>query len=210
MVPPYVREQKNNDGETPYELFYKENEDLVTEGLKWMRDCMVVATLIVTVAFAVAFTVPGGYNQDNGFPVFINDLAFKVFVIADAISLFSSTTSLLVFLSVLTSRHDQRDFMYSLPRQLMIGLLTLFISVAAMMMTFSASFFVLYRNGLKWVPILIATFASIPVIVFAVMQSPLLLDMFRSTYDSHYIFNPKKRTLYNKNHQRLRSNNSPS
>ncbi|KAD2804949.1 hypothetical protein E3N88_38326 [Mikania micrantha] len=153
MMPPYKREEKNNDGQTPYELFAKENEELVSKGLKWMKDCMVVATLIVTVAFAVAFTVPGGYNQDHGSPIFIHNRTFLVFVIADAVSLISSSTSLLVFLSVFTSQHDQRDFMYSLPRKLMIGLLTLFISVAALMVTFSASFFVLYHKGLKWVSI---------------------------------------------------------
>ncbi|XP_076927388.1 uncharacterized protein LOC143590935 [Bidens hawaiensis] len=207
MMPPYMREARNNDGQTPYELFSKENEELLSRGLKWMKDCMVVATLIVTIAFAVAFTVPGGYNQDNGIPVFIHDSTFLVFVIADAISLFSSSTSLLVFLSILTSPHDQRDFMSSLPRKLMIGVLTLFISVAAMMVTFGASFFVLYDKRMKWVPIFIAAFASIPVIVFAVMQFPLLVDMFRSMYDSHYLFKPKKRILYTTK-PRLRSNNS--
>ncbi|KAD2804952.1 hypothetical protein E3N88_38329 [Mikania micrantha] len=196
MIPPYLREAKNKYGQTPYELFAKENEDLVSKGLEWMKDCMVVATLIVTVAFAVAFTVPGGYNQDHGSPIFIHDCTFLVFVIADAVSLISSSTSLLMFLSVLTSQHDQRDFMYSLPRKLMIGLLTLFISVAALMVTFSASFFVLYHKGLKWVSILIAAFATVPVIVFALLQRHLLVDMFRSTYDSRYLFNPKKRMLY--------------
>ncbi|KAJ0718661.1 putative ankyrin repeat-containing domain, PGG domain, ankyrin repeat-containing domain superfamily [Helianthus annuus] len=206
MMPPYLKEAKNKDGQTPYELFSTENQDLVSKGLQWMKDCMVVTTLIVTVAFAVAFTVPGGYNQEHGLPVLIHQPAFLVFIIADAISLFSSSTSLLVFLSILTSRHDQLDFMYSLPRKLMIGLLTLFISVAAMMLTFSACFSVLYKE-LKWVPILVAAFATIPVIVFAVLQFPLLVDMFRSMYDSHYIFEPKKCMLYTTK-PRLHSNNS--
>ncbi|KAM0042384.1 hypothetical protein Hdeb2414_s0010g00329241 [Helianthus debilis subsp. tardiflorus] len=88
--------------------------------------------------------------------------------------------------------------MYSLPRKLMIGVLTLFISVAAMMVTFRSSFFMLYHKRLKWIPILIAAFATIPVIVFVVMQFPLVVDMFRSMYDSHYLFKPKKRMLYYK------------
>ncbi|KAI3731043.1 hypothetical protein L1987_62226 [Smallanthus sonchifolius] len=207
MVPPYMKEAKNKDDQTPYELFSKENEDLVSKGLKWMKDCMVVATLIVTVAFAVAFTVPGGYNQDHGLPVFINQRSFLIFVIADAISLFSSSTSLLVFLSIVTSHPDQHDFMYSLPGKLMIGLLTLFISVATMMVTFSSSFFVLYHKGLQWVPILISTSASLPVLVFAVLQLPLWVDMFRSMFDSHYLFKPKKPMLYTTK-PRLHSNNS--
>lgn len=196
-VPAHQREKKNKNGLTPYELFSEENKDLVSHGLKWTKDCMVVSTLIVTVAFGVAFTVPGGYKQEIGIPIFINGGSFLVFVIADAVSLFSSSTSLLVFLSIITSRHGQRDFMHSLPRKLMIGLVTLFISVVAMMVTFSASFFVLYRNELKWIPILISTFATMPVIIYAVLQFPLLVDMFRSMYDSRYLFNPKKLMLYN-------------
>ncbi|KAD2804990.1 hypothetical protein E3N88_38367 [Mikania micrantha] len=143
-----------------------------------------------------AFTVPGGYKGDNGLPFFIHQRSLLVFVVTDAISLFSSSTSLLVFLSVLTSRHGQQDFMYSLPKKLMIGLLTLFISVATMMVTFSASFFVLYHDELKWLPILISASATLPVLVFAVLQLPLWVDMFRPMYDSRYLFNPKKRMLY--------------
>ncbi|KAI3668988.1 hypothetical protein L6452_40206 [Arctium lappa] len=131
-----------------------------------------MATLIATVAFAVAFTVPGGYNQEHGLPIFLHERTFFIFVIADAISVFSSSTSLLVFLSILTSRQ------------------------AAMMVTFSASFFLLYHNNLKWVPILIAIFAAMPVIIFAALQLPLLVDMFRSMYDSRYLFKPSKRILY--------------
>ncbi|MFS7960584.1 putative ankyrin repeat-containing domain, PGG domain, ankyrin repeat-containing domain superfamily [Helianthus anomalus] len=211
MLPPYMREAKNRvvgNRQTPFEIFSEVNEKQVSSGLQWMKDCMVVATLIITVAFAVAFTVPGGYNQDHGLPLFIHRRDFLVFVIADAISLFSSSTSLLVFLSILTSGYEQLDFLFSLPRKLLAGLLSLFISVAAMMVTFSASFFVMYHQGLKWVPILIVAFATIPVIVFAIMQFHILVDMYRSMYDPRYLFNPKKRMLYPIK-QRLRSNNSP-
>ncbi|PWA74038.1 Ankyrin repeat-containing protein [Artemisia annua] len=197
MLPAHMRENKNVHDQSPYEIFSEKNADLVTRGLDWMKDCMVVATLIVTVAFAAAFTIPGAYDQTHGLPIFIHDRTFLVFVIADAFSLFSSSTSLLVFLSILTCRHGQRDFMYSLPSKLMLGLVTLFFSVAAMMVTFSASFFVLYRNGLRWVPIHIATFAALPVIIFAALQTPLLWDMFHSMYDSRYLFRPKKHILYN-------------
>ncbi|XP_071727372.1 ankyrin repeat-containing protein NPR4-like [Rutidosis leptorrhynchoides] len=195
-IPETYRKLRNKDGHTPYELFSKNNQVLISQSLEWMKDCMVVATLIVTVAFAVAFTVPGGYNQDQGRPIYIHDPMFLIFVFADAISLFASSTSLLVFLSLLTSRHGPCDYMYSLPRKLMTGLVTLFISVVAMV-TFSASFFVLYRNGLQWVPILIDVLAAIPVIIFAALQGPLYVDMFRSLYDSRYLFNPRRHVLYN-------------
>ncbi|PWA90120.1 ankyrin repeat-containing domain, PGG domain protein [Artemisia annua] len=74
MIPPSYRERKNKDGLTPYELFTKEHRELVAKGEEWMKgtasQCMVVAALIATVVFAAAFTVPGGYNQTNGIPIF--------------------------------------------------------------------------------------------------------------------------------------------
>ncbi|PWA74037.1 ankyrin repeat-containing domain, PGG domain protein [Artemisia annua] len=196
MIPPYLRYIKNTDDKTAYELFSENNQELVSKGLKWTKDCMVVTTLIITVAFAAAFTVPGGYHQVTGIPIFTHEASFLVFMIADGVSLFSSSMSLLVFLSILTSPHGQHDFLYSLPKKLMIVLITLFISVAAMMVTFAASFFVLYRNTHKWLPILIAILVATPVIIFAALQYPLLMDMFRSMYDSRYLFNPRRRVLY--------------
>ncbi|KAJ9553512.1 hypothetical protein OSB04_017557, partial [Centaurea solstitialis] len=191
MMPPSLRERKNKANQTPYELFSEKNEDIVSEGIKWVHDCMVVTTLIVTLAFAIPFTVPGSYSQEIGNPNFIYGYGFLIFVVADAISLFSASTSLLVFLYVLTSRHGQHDFMYSLPRKLMIGLLALFMSVAAMIITFSASFFILYRNRQQWLPSIIAVFATMPAVVFGLLQFPLLMDMFRSTFDPRYLFKPK-------------------
>ncbi|KAK9062041.1 hypothetical protein SSX86_019225 [Deinandra increscens subsp. villosa] len=130
MIPPSYRERKNKDGLTPYELFTEEHKDLVTQGENWMKgtasQCMVVAALITTIVFAAAFTVPGGYNQtnyqQNGIPVFHSKATFMVFVVADAIALFASSASLLMFLSILTSRYAERDFLDSLPKKLILGL----------------------------------------------------------------------------------------
>nr|XP_043630752.1 uncharacterized protein LOC122602084 [Erigeron canadensis] len=201
IVPPAYRNARNDDGKTPYELFSENNKELVSKGLKWTKDCMVVATLIITVAFAVAFTVPGGYNQETGIPIFYHKAGFLVFIIADAFSLFTSSTSLLVFLSILTSPYGQRDFLCAMPVKLMIGLVSLFMSVVAMMVTFAASFFVIYKNTYKWLPILISISAATPVIIFAVLQYPFVMDMYRSIFDSRYLFNTGRRVLYNKNNR---------
>ncbi|GKA83078.1 ankyrin repeat-containing domain, PGG domain protein, partial [Tanacetum coccineum] len=188
MIPPSYRERKNKDGLTPHELFTKEHKDLVTKGEEWMKgtanQCMVVAALIATIVFAAAFTVPGGYNQTNGIPIFKSKAIFMVFVVADAISLFSSAASILMFLSILTSRYAERDFLQSLPKKLMLGLATLFLSITTMTIAFSVSFFVLYYNQLRWVPILISLFGMMPVFLFARLICPLLADVYRSTYGS--------------------------
>ena len=46
------------------------------DGEQWMKDiatsCIVVGALIVTIMFAAVFTVPGGNDQNNSFPIFLN------------------------------------------------------------------------------------------------------------------------------------------
>ncbi|KVI04975.1 Ankyrin repeat-containing protein [Cynara cardunculus var. scolymus] len=162
-MPSTYRERKNKGGQTPYELFSENNQDVISEGLKWMKDCMVVATLIVTVAFAVAFTVPGGYDQGDGIPVFIHERTFIVFVIADAI---------------LCSLPQLHSWCFYLSSHLV---------------TTNVTSCIRYPKRLKWVPIVIAIFAALPVIMFASLQLPLLVDMFRSMHDSRYLFNPRRR-----------------
>ncbi|KAL4561460.1 hypothetical protein LXL04_033626 [Taraxacum kok-saghyz] len=203
MIPPSYREKKNYDGLTPHELFSKEHKDLLSSGEKWMKDTasqsMVVAALIATIVFAAAFTVPGGYNQDNGVPMFLHKRSFIVFVISDAISLAFSSASLLIFLSILTSRYAEDDFLELLPKRLMRGLTTLFFSIAAMMVAFSVSFFVLYHSNLIWVPIVISAIASVPVILYARLQYDLLGDVYNSTYGSKNLFKPEKLKIYYQN-----------
>ncbi|CAI9291945.1 unnamed protein product [Lactuca saligna] len=188
MIPPNYRQRKNTQGETPHDLFTKKHETLVTKGEDWMKNtaaqCMVVATLIATIVFAAAFTLPGGYNQNSGIPFFRQKPTLIIFVIADAVSLIFSSTSVLIFLSILTSRYAERDFLESLPKKLMLGLAALFLSIVTMMIAFGASFFVLYNKHLKWVPIVVAGLASIPVILFAILQFRLLGDVYHSTYQS--------------------------
>lgn len=203
MVPPSYRERKNRYLQTPYELFTDTHKDLVIEGGKWMKGtaskCMVVSALIATIVFAVAYTIPGGYNQKDGFPMFLHNGPFLVFVILDAISLILSSTSILVFLSILTSRCAQEDFIESLPKTLMLGLLMLFLSIVAMMLSFSVSFFVLYRHKFIVVAIFISVLAIIPIISYARLQYPLFNDVYHSTYRSRYLFKPKKPMLYYQN-----------
>ncbi|XP_021812522.1 ankyrin repeat-containing protein ITN1-like, partial [Prunus avium] len=123
IVLPRDKESTNDDGMTPRELFTKNHKELVKEGERWMKEtatsCTVVGALIITIMFAAAFTMPGGNNGQTGFPIFLHK-KFRVFIVSDAISLFSSTTSVLIFLGILTSRYAKDDFLKSLPTNMII------------------------------------------------------------------------------------------
>jgi hypothetical protein len=180
------KEHLNRDGFTPRELFTKKHIDLKKEGEKWMKgtstSCTVVGALIVTIMFAAAFTVPGGNNQDTGIPVFLDKRLFMLFIIFDALSLFSSTTFVVMFLGILTSRYAEDDFLESLPRKMIIGLSTLFFSIAAMMTAFSTALLIMLQGQYSWLVIPVICLASVPVTLFVLMQFPLLVDMCMSTY----------------------------
>ena len=185
IVHPKVKEALNKDGLTPRELFTMNHKDMMQAGEQWMKgtatSCTVVAALIVTIMFATAFTVPGGNNQDTGLPVFLRKDLFMVFIISDALSLFSSSTSVLMFLGILTSRYAEEDFLKSLPTKMIIGLSTLFFSIATMMISFSAALLIML-HGRSWVVKPIICLAGVPITLFILMQFRLLVDMSKSTF----------------------------
>jgi hypothetical protein len=199
-VPLSYVNMKNFEGETPKEIFIKRHTYLQKDGEKWMKDtanyCMLVATLIATVIFAAAFTVPGGSNQETGTPIFLRSNWFMVFFISDTIALYSSSTSIAIFLSILTSRYTEEDFYRSLPSKLVFGLATLFISMAGMMVAFSATCFLVYRNVRAWVPVVVITSVAVPVTSFVVLHHKLWVDTFLSTYKSRFLFRPNKRRIF--------------
>ncbi|XP_065625482.1 ankyrin repeat-containing protein NPR4 [Quercus suber] len=148
------------------------------EGEKWMKEiansCTVVAALIVTIMFAAAITVPGGNRQESGLPMFLNVNVFVLFIISDALSLLFASISLLTFLGFTSSSYKEEDFLQSLPKKMLIGISTLFISIATMMMTFCTSLYIILK-GKSSVIIPIICLAIVPVALFAWMQLRFLL-----------------------------------
>ncbi|XP_028118595.1 uncharacterized protein LOC114316144 isoform X3 [Camellia sinensis] len=186
LVTPGYKEYQNEGNEFPSMVFTKEHKKLVEEGEKWMKDtansCTIAAALIATIAFAAVITVPGGTNGTNGVPVFSKANAFIVFIVSDAISLFTSTMSLLMFLSILTSRYAEGDFLYVLPKRLIIGLVTLFMSITTMILAFSSTLYLVFGNNKEWILIPVAALACLPITSFMFLQFPLLVDLISSTY----------------------------
>ncbi|KAL5568917.1 hypothetical protein UlMin_025492 [Ulmus minor] len=195
VISPSLKELRNADDETPQELFTENHKDLKEKGEKWMKDtaqsCTVPAALIVTIMFAAAFTVPGGLIQDTGRPLLLHDRFFRLFIISDAVSLFSSAISMIMFLGIL-SPYREADFLRSLPTKLMIGLFTLFLSIVAMMICFSAVLLILF-DGESWVIFPIILSSSLPITLYLFMQFGLLFEIFKSTYGS---------SIFEKSHSR--------
>ncbi|PWA56745.1 ankyrin repeat-containing domain, PGG domain protein [Artemisia annua] len=174
IIPPCLREKKNAAGLTPHYVFIKNHKDLFSKGEDWMKEIatqlMVVAALVATTSYTVAFEIPGGYYGygDGEEPHLIHFYLFWWFLIFDALSFIASTTSILMVLSILGSNYDEYDFMISLSKQLAICLAFVFISIATMIITFLINFFLMYTHASQLtLPILISISAVTPFVIFA-------------------------------------------
>uniref|UniRef100_A0A7N0UDU9 PGG domain-containing protein n=1 Tax=Kalanchoe fedtschenkoi TaxID=63787 RepID=A0A7N0UDU9_KALFE len=174
-------------------LFVENRQKLVKEGEKWMKSaatsCTVVAALVVTVVYQAAFQIPGGTGTDEkkvGIANLLNQhdkhLLFSIFSLSDVISLFFSSTSLLLFLSILTSRFSADDFRYILPNRLILGLTALFIALAAMVTSFTATILIVLGPKMKLLKYLALCGVALPVTLFVLLQLPLFFALVRSTY----------------------------
>ncbi|GJR02813.1 ankyrin repeat-containing domain-containing LTR copia-type protein [Tanacetum coccineum] len=194
VFPTYIT-QENIFKETPGMVFTREHEKLVKDGESWMKttaeSSSITAALITTIVFAAAITVPGGSNQDKGMPVFTKEVAFIIFAVSDTISLFAASTALLVFLSILTARFSEKDFLVSLPRRLLIGICTLLLSAISMIVAFSATVFLVFCHQKPWMLAPICGLSLIPISFLVALQLPLIVDLSRSTYLRN--FGPRRR-----------------
>eukprot|EP00258_Populus_trichocarpa_P033112 XP_024449131.1 uncharacterized protein LOC18097300 [Populus trichocarpa] len=189
IIPPhYEMHRSRYKDKTAQEFFKKTHTKLLKEAQEWLKrtseSCSTVAVLIATVAFAAAYTVPGGSNQDTGLPVLLHDPIFLVFTVMDVLSLASSLTSVVMFLSILTSPFQLQDFRHSLPQKLILGFSFLFFSVAVMMLTFTATILLIVHLKKRWTTLLIYTVAFLPVSIFALLQVPLYLTFMNTLKSS--------------------------
>ncbi|CAF1861797.1 BnaC04g37250D [Brassica napus] len=185
LVPVVTASLYNLEVVTPRQVFEKAHEPLRKEAEEWMKytasACSFVAALIATVTFQAIFTVPGGTDESSGDPLHLTDSRFMIFTVADTLSFFSSCTSVVIFLTILTSRYSFDDFLISLPRKMILGLSIMFFSIAAMLVAFSTALFTMLRKmPLLVIPVL--PLACLPAALFVLLQYPLLGEMISSTY----------------------------
>ncbi|MFS7909366.1 putative PGG domain-containing protein [Helianthus anomalus] len=159
IVPPPCREVKNAAGETPLELFTKNHKKLVSDGLKSINDTInistVVAALVCTIAFSVVYSIPGGFDQNNGYPMHRRHNYFIAFVALDILSFIFSTGSIVNFLSIILSRHHQT--MNLLYFRWSFGLIFLTYSILCITIAFILSFFIFYlKSSWKYILYVVA------------------------------------------------------
>lgn len=122
VLPPHLIDHRNNEKQTAEGFFATTHKALRETSVEWLKrtseGCSVVAVLIATVAFAAAYTVPGGPNNQTGFPVLQKHPFFVVFTVTDVLSLSFALTSVVIFLSIVTSPFRMADFRNSLPKKL--------------------------------------------------------------------------------------------
>ena len=126
---------------------------------------------------------------------FCFDLSFSFLSIMVRKTGANKKTSLVMFLSILTSRYSYNDFVLWLPLRLLIGIASLCISIAAMMVAFFISFMLANHNGKELPAVIFAViglFAIAP-IIYGVLKWYLFIDIARSTF---FRFKPRQRLLY--------------
>ncbi|KAF9672122.1 hypothetical protein SADUNF_Sadunf11G0007900 [Salix dunnii] len=184
VIPPHYVPLLNKEGKTAKECFEIAHEEQLQKAQTWIKEtgqsCSTVAALVSTVVFAAAYTVPGG-SDEKGKPIFINSPYFLIFTVTDVISLASSLTSLVMFLSLLTSPFELQEFHTSLPRKLIAGLFFLFFSVFTTMISFGATILILIQTERKFTSLLLSIASFLPVLAFGIMQFGMFVSFLSST-----------------------------
>ncbi|KAM1808472.1 hypothetical protein ACFX11_031353 [Malus domestica] len=185
-MPLHFFARHNKKGRTAKEIFTETHTTIVKAGGEWLTNtsesCSVVAALIATVAFATSTTVPGGIKEESGAPILENQPAFDIFAIASLVALCFSVTAMVMFLAILTSRYQEKDFGKDLPRKLLVGLTSLFVSIASMLVSFCAGHFFVLKDKLKYAAFPVYAITCLPVTFFAMAQFPLYVDLIWATF----------------------------
>lgn len=190
---------RNKDGVTAEKLFEDSHDAQYNEAKEWVQSiaqsCSTVAVLVATVVFAAAFTVPGGFrgeqeegntnpNKEEGLPILLERPLYSLFTVMDVASLAASLTSLVLFLSILTSSMEKKDFYRTLPRRLTFAFNFLFFSVATAMLAFTSTILLTIQPRNSLVKTLNYVAAFIPIAVFVMAQYPLYVAFYRTLRSS--------------------------
>ncbi|KAA8520149.1 hypothetical protein F0562_014405 [Nyssa sinensis] len=79
----YFIKHFNSRRQTAEKLFEENNAELRKDAKEWLKrtaeSCSIIGVLIATVAFTSAYTIPGGPNQNTGYPILLSEPLFVIF-----------------------------------------------------------------------------------------------------------------------------------
>ncbi|XP_075665020.1 protein ACCELERATED CELL DEATH 6-like [Castanea sativa] len=129
---------------------------------------LLVATLVATVTFAAAFTMPGGYNGPGGMATFLEKPMFQVFVISNTIAMYSAITAVigLIWAHLGDLKLFIAAYEFSLP---ILGLAITMVTLAFM----AGSYLVL--RDLNWLAYLVLGIGSFFLFTLSIIFFPLFL-----------------------------------
>ncbi|PRQ26029.1 putative PGG domain-containing protein [Rosa chinensis] len=106
----------NRDNKKAEDIFTESHSKLVQEGVEWLsktsESCPLIASLVATVSFATATTIPGGIKEESGRPILGNQPPFEVSAISSLLALCFSATSTFIFLSILSCLDTNRRILH--------------------------------------------------------------------------------------------------
>ncbi|GKV48755.1 hypothetical protein SLEP1_g55551 [Rubroshorea leprosula] len=174
---------KNLYGETPVQVFDREHQKLIKEAEEWIKKTadsyILIPVLIVTIMFAALFTVPGGNNQETGIPILLHRKLFSGFLICDAVSLLTGSTSMLAFLVLLTSSN------YPLAVRslhLMLAIPLLIISIITMILAFIFALTIMLQR--TWVAATLIFLLILPIYILVNSSYFIIADAYKWTFRS--------------------------
>ncbi|KQK20340.1 ankyrin repeat-containing protein NPR4 [Brachypodium distachyon] len=143
-----------------------------------------VAILIVTITFAAAFTLPGGYSNDagnEGLPVMSKKFAFQAFLVSDILAMCSSFV--VAFICIIARWEDYEFLIYyrSFTKKLM------WFAYVATTTAFSTGLYTVMAQRLRWLAIATCILiAMLPILTKLLGEWPVLKLRFRlgKTYKS--------------------------
>ncbi|XP_027074120.1 uncharacterized protein [Coffea arabica] len=131
---PYLWQLQNSDGKTAKQVFETNHASLRENAERTVRDLantvLIVSVLIGTINFAAIFTVPGGFDQTTGEPIFLKNRRweFGLLMFYLAGGLFSSLFTMGTLLVIIFLRFETEDFYVSLPCYYVMDMIAIFYS----------------------------------------------------------------------------------
>ncbi|XP_034685333.1 ankyrin-3-like [Vitis riparia] len=115
----------------------KEDKEKHTSALQKQGEThLIVSALITTVTFAAGFTLPGGYDGDDGKAILSKKAAFGAFVVTDTIAMLSSLCA--VFLHFFMTMRNGEEF---LAKHLVWAFILTMIGMGAMAIAFATGLY---------------------------------------------------------------------